>query len=637
MDKPTKPSNLTPRSFGGIKNNFSTSLQSSGYEPNIPAIYGGDNLNYQLDATGKELDYCEKIVDFINATPIGKTITVDSNNKLVYTEVSDSNKANITLNNLNAEGKARIAVKEYLIDETYSQNDVVMVSDTQNTEFYKSVVNNNTGNSLSDNNYWVQILDYDNKANIDLDNLSDIGEAKIQSRIPNCVVQGKLADASTGKLDLIDATTSQDYSQTVTYAQPGVYSFTVPQTGNATLELVGGGGGAAFCIYYTNTSNVQAGGGSGAAWVGTVNLTAGTYTIVVGGGGKTQYNASMANATGQTGGDTYIEYNGQRLITAGAGTAGSVNAYGGNTKGQGGVVTIGSASIVSTSLSSNGNPGTGGVGVYGGGGASVYGGLGKGAGASDGYAVTGYVKITYTSTVQGSTTINWNVSPSEPLKIVKPNGQSATIYGVNSDDCSVLADGQYVKMVDETSSELINIANRWFNSYTEPTSPSDGAIWRKIGQPYAQYKYNGSTQNWEEYNKVEIGSVNISNNAVSAKHEISLYVNDFNLTRNYFDRGFIANMAMPSTTIKVFTVGASGTTYTAPANGYIGYSCGGGSYGGWRLTIDCFNGAYFTYSITQAGDISGYIPINAGRQFKVEYANLNNPPYLSFIYAQGEV
>lgn len=86
MDKPTKPTDLVPRSFGGIKNNFSSSLQASGYEDGVPAIYGGDNLNYQLDATGKELDYCEKICDFINNIPIGKTITVDPNNKLIYEE-----------------------------------------------------------------------------------------------------------------------------------------------------------------------------------------------------------------------------------------------------------------------------------------------------------------------------------------------------------------------------------------------------------------------------------------------------------------------------------------------------------------------------------------------------------------------
>lgn len=90
MDKPTKPTDLIPRSFGGIKTNFSASLQSSGYEDGVPAIYGGDNLNYQLDSTGKELNYCEAIADYIVALPINNTIVVNSNNKLVYQDISNA-------------------------------------------------------------------------------------------------------------------------------------------------------------------------------------------------------------------------------------------------------------------------------------------------------------------------------------------------------------------------------------------------------------------------------------------------------------------------------------------------------------------------------------------------------------------
>ena len=94
MNKPTKPTNLMPRSFGGVKNNFSTNLQNTGFEDGVPTIYGGDNLNYQLDATGKELDYCEKICDFVNELPIGKVITTSSNNKLVYETLSTVGKTN---------------------------------------------------------------------------------------------------------------------------------------------------------------------------------------------------------------------------------------------------------------------------------------------------------------------------------------------------------------------------------------------------------------------------------------------------------------------------------------------------------------------------------------------------------------
>lgn len=159
MDKPTKPTNLMPRSFGGVKNNFSASLQSSGYEDGVPAIYGGDNLNYQLDATGKELDYCEKFADFLNAIPIGKTITVDTNNKLVYADlVTDtSGKANIGLDNLSSDGKARIAIKQYLVTEIYALNDVVMAIVDDEVALYKSLVSNNVGNAISDDTKWEKV------------------------------------------------------------------------------------------------------------------------------------------------------------------------------------------------------------------------------------------------------------------------------------------------------------------------------------------------------------------------------------------------------------------------------------------------------------------------------------------------
>ena len=84
LEKPTKPTELVPRSFGGIKNNFSDDLQSTGFEPNIPQTYNGDNLNYQLNATGKELDYVETIADFINNAPINHVPFINENNQLDY-------------------------------------------------------------------------------------------------------------------------------------------------------------------------------------------------------------------------------------------------------------------------------------------------------------------------------------------------------------------------------------------------------------------------------------------------------------------------------------------------------------------------------------------------------------------------
>ena len=84
MDKPQKPTNLLPRSFGGQKEAFDADKIANGYQPDVPDILGGANLNFTLDAMGKELDYTEKIADFVNGLPIGNVITVDNNNKLIY-------------------------------------------------------------------------------------------------------------------------------------------------------------------------------------------------------------------------------------------------------------------------------------------------------------------------------------------------------------------------------------------------------------------------------------------------------------------------------------------------------------------------------------------------------------------------
>lgn len=160
MDKPIKPANLMPRSFGGLKENFSANLQETGVEPNVPVIYGGKNFNYQIDATGKEFEYCEKICDFINEIPIGKTITVDANNKLVYETLQTdiTGKANISLDNLNNSGKARIAIKEYLISETYLKDDVVMVIINDEVKFFRSLTDNNIGNFVTDTDYWEEVV-----------------------------------------------------------------------------------------------------------------------------------------------------------------------------------------------------------------------------------------------------------------------------------------------------------------------------------------------------------------------------------------------------------------------------------------------------------------------------------------------
>ena len=84
MRKPDKPTNTLPESFGGFKENFSSDKVTYGYQPDIPDILGGANLNYLLDTCGDNNRYFKAICDFIRDIPVAKTITVNTNGELIY-------------------------------------------------------------------------------------------------------------------------------------------------------------------------------------------------------------------------------------------------------------------------------------------------------------------------------------------------------------------------------------------------------------------------------------------------------------------------------------------------------------------------------------------------------------------------
>lgn len=104
---------------------------------------------------------------------------------------------------------------------------------------------------------------------------------------------------------------------------------------------------------------------------------------------------------------------------------------------------------------------------------------------------------------------------------------------------------------------------------------------------------------------------------------------------DYSDKEYIAYQAMPSDKYTDFTPGATGTTYTAPADGYVHVRTGTSTNEGGYLTIN-------TDLISQGLDISrtGYgketIPVRRGQNFSVEYGG-NSLTLVRFIYANGAV
>lgn len=169
---------------------------------------------------------------------------------------------------------------------------------------------------------------------------------------------------------------------------PGTYTIENPVDTIAEIAIVGAGGGGVGCAH--GSKWYYADGGGGAAFVGTINISAGTYTVTVGAGGASNFNASSASDAGSvTGGDSSLG----DLIIAGGGIRGSGTncVY----PGAGGTLTV-NADVISADIQSNGNNATGG-GMNGHGQAqSLYEGYGKGGMGIYGGSVAGtngYVKV----------------------------------------------------------------------------------------------------------------------------------------------------------------------------------------------------------------------------------------------------
>lgn len=104
---------------------------------------------------------------------------------------------------------------------------------------------------------------------------------------------------------------------------------------------------------------------------------------------------------------------------------------------------------------------------------------------------------------------------------------------------------------------------------------------------------------------------------------------------SYSDKSTVVSWAMPSNKYIQLTLGASGTTYTAPANGYF------------ALTGTVTSELHYIYmasnniSIQVTGtninqQIHEFIPVKKGANLFITYSNVNDFKF-RFIYAEGEV
>jgi hypothetical protein len=94
----------------------------------------------------------------------------------------------------------------------------------------------------------------------------------------------------------------------------------------------------------------------------------------------------------------------------------------------------------------------------------------------------------------------------------------------------------------------------------------------------------------------------------------------------------MANSSMPSGTYKDLTLGASGSTYTAPADGWVALNkkATGPQYS--QIT----SGGLAASAVgTSNSDVIIYLPVKAGNSFAVFYSLGGTTTYFRFIYAEG--
>ena len=96
-----------------------------------------------------------QIVDNVISITSDVALKTDITDFITLEDISD--KANVSLNNLSSEGRAKIAIKQYSITETFAQNDFVASIVDGELVIYKSLVDNNIGNALSNTACWEKV------------------------------------------------------------------------------------------------------------------------------------------------------------------------------------------------------------------------------------------------------------------------------------------------------------------------------------------------------------------------------------------------------------------------------------------------------------------------------------------------
>ena len=163
-----------------------------------------------------------------------------------------------------------------------------------------------------------------------------------------------------------------------------------------------------------------------------------------------------------------------------------------------------------------------------------------------------------------------------------------------------------------------------YNGRAEWYKPSDNKIY---------FKSSGSST-WTQYMGIPVFSNYGNVNEVTSFTPKTVF---HAVDRN--DSSWLSGLSMPSSRYIDLTLGADGSTYTAPVNGYF-YVKKDFTKSGQYIWFILYNSTDAVMDITfwgsNSGFIGAFIPVSKGSKVKIHYNASGDTKLCRFIYAEGE-
>ena len=171
----------------------------------------------------------------------------------------------------------------------------------------------------------------------------------------------------------------------------------------------------------------------------------------------------------------------------------------------------------------------------------------------------------------------------------------------------------------------------FYVSETQPSVKSETQVWYK---PSTNEMFYSNWQNTSTFKK-EAGFCYLSLN-----YPTNTSISDFNpkttfqaVDRN--DSSWLSGLGMPGNKYINLTLGASGSSYTAPANGWFYFYCVNSATNGWIYGDVAGKYSDVNNAYNNTASVILILPVTVSDKVTITYKN-TNPHIAKFIYAEGE-